>query len=422
MNNQKTYKIMIFGVGAFAHSTAQILKECGAEVYTYLDRKIGQYGPIIASDEVFYKKDHPNPCGLLKRKNIDFIVIRGLEWGMQEWTDELLTLNIPILCARGEGFNIEHERDYARRVCERYGVPFPKSFVAENKLQAERILKEHPAAYVLKNTQCYSTSPIRATVCETIEQTRSWLNNLKYDEGVFMQEYLGTQEAGHVAFVSHGEIYSILTNQEYKRAFNGNQGILAGAPLGGMVEADPDDKYHLAEDLLHPLLPWFREVNFHGPIQVTAFRHQNKWYTVEYNIRLGVTCGPMIMRMLKDPVRIFEQVATNQAVKLEFHEGTTFGCMLSLAGYGYPYTQIQPPQFFVHITNDIDCDVWWNEVDRDEKGNIVTSEHRIADIVAMGRTSDEAITQAYRNIKKISCPGSYYRTDIGELLWPPKYD
>ena len=45
---------------------------------------------------------------------------------------------------------------------------------------------------------------------------------------------------------------------------------MAGAPLGGLVERDEKDKYGLARELIHPLLPWFKKVNYNGPIQVTA--------------------------------------------------------------------------------------------------------------------------------------------------------
>ena len=48
---------------------------------------------------------------------------------------------------------------------------------------------------------------------------------------------------------------------EYKRAFDKNQGVVAGAPLGGLVEQDTSDKYGLARALLKPLLPWLRRVN-----------------------------------------------------------------------------------------------------------------------------------------------------------------
>ncbi|NBP24466.1 MAG: phosphoribosylamine--glycine ligase, partial [Proteobacteria bacterium] len=128
-------------------------------------------------------------------------------------------------------------------------------------------------------------------------------------EGIFLQEYLGRREAGHIALVSDGEIHSLVTNQEYKRAFDGNLGIVAGAPLGGLVERDPGDRYGLARELLHPLLPWFREVGFRGPVQVTGIHHEGRWHVLEYNVRLGVTSGPMIASMLANPLDTFGRCA-----------------------------------------------------------------------------------------------------------------
>ena len=336
-----------------------------------------------------------------------------------------MSLNIPILCPKGEGFNIERERDFSQKICQRYGIPFAKSFVARNKIEAEQILEEHPFPYVIKNTFCSPTSPVHTIVCETIEQTRTWLNHIDYKEGVFLQQYLGTREGGHIVFISHGEIYSLISNQEYKRAFDGNLGIVAGAPLGGLIEQDPEDKYHLARELIQPLLPWLQEVNFHGPLQVTAMKHANRWHVLEYNVRLGVTCGPLILRMLKNPIEVLAQVANNQTPDIQFHEDRKFGCSLTLAGYGYPYTQLMPPKLSVEVMEPFDCDVWWNEVDKDIRGHVATSgqgANRIADITTTGCTVDEAIQLAYRNIKKIRCPGSYYRTDIGQSLWPLSYD
>ena len=144
--------------------------------------------------------------------------------------------------------------------------------MASNRIEAERILAKNPQPFVIKNPLCSPTSPIHTILCETVADTRAWLRHVNYAEGVFLQEYLGRAEAGHIALVSGGEIHSLVTNQEYKYAFNGNLGIVAGAPLGGLVERDENDKYGLARELLHPLLPWFRKVNYHGPIQVTAIK------------------------------------------------------------------------------------------------------------------------------------------------------
>jgi phosphoribosylamine---glycine ligase len=240
-----------------------------------------------------------------------------------------------------------------------------------------------------------------------------------YAEGVFLQEYLGRAEAGHIVLVSGGEIYSLVTNQEYKYAFNGNMGIVAGAPLGGLIERDPDDKYGLARELIHPLLPWLRKTKFNGPLQVTAVKRGGRWHVIEYNIRIGVTSGPMIMRALKHPAETLRQVARNKKLDLEFNRGQDFGVSITLAGYGYPFLQARGPQVPLMVDGSFDCDVWWNEVAERDDGQLMAAGHRIADVTALAPTLPEALAKAYANIRKIRFVGSYFRTDIGQSLWPP---
>ena len=186
---------------------------------------------------------------------------------------------------------IERERDFARELCAEFKIPFPRAYVAPTRAEAIKILEKSPRAYVIKNPLCSPGSPIHTILSESVAETRAWLQVVNDAEGIFLQEYLGPAEAGHIALVSGGEIYSLVTNQEYKRAFNGNLGIVAGAPLGGLVERDEKDKYGLARQLLHPLKPWLRKSKFNGPLQVTAIRHKGKWHVIEYNIRIGVTSG-----------------------------------------------------------------------------------------------------------------------------------
>jgi phosphoribosylamine-glycine ligase len=314
---------------------------------------------------------------------------------------------------------IERERDFARELCVKFKIPFPKSFVAQNRIEAERILEKHPRPFVIKNPLCSPTSPIHTILCETVADTRAWLRQVNYAEGVFLQEYLGRAEAGHIVLVSGGEIHSLVTNQEYKYAHNGNLGIVAGAPLGGLVEADPHDKYGLARELIHPLLPWLRAVNYHGPLQVTAIKRGGQWHVIEYNIRIGVTSGPMILRMLKNPLATLLGTARDEKIAPQFKPGVKFGCSLTLAGYGYPFTQVRGPHLPLEVDGQLGCDVWWNEVARGADGKLFATGQRIADVIALAPTLKAAIAKAYANIRKLRVVGSYYRTDVGETLWPP---
>lgn len=410
--------VMVFGVGSFARSVTGVLGDTGARVSTYLTRNYGHFPPSL-SGPTFTQEAWPSPVPLLLEHQVDVVVPQSIDWAQAPWADDLLKSRVPIFSPVREAMRIERERDFARKLCARFKIPFPKAQVAPNRLEAEKILARRPRAYVIKNPWCSPTSPVHTIICESVEDTRSWLKQVDYEEGVFLQEYLGRAEVGHIVLVSGGEIHSLVTNQEYKRAFDGNLGIVAGAPLGGLVELDPDDKYGLARQLIHPLLPWLRETRFHGPLQVTAIRHRDQWHVIEYNIRVGVTSGPMILRLLRNPGEIILRTAQNRKLTLSYQGALKFGCQITLAGYGYPFTQVRGPQLPLEVSGAFDCDVWWNEVTQTSDGRLMSTGQRIADIIALEPALDAAIAKAYANIHRIRVLGSYYRTDIGRSLWPP---
>jgi phosphoribosylamine-glycine ligase len=409
---------MVLGVGSFAHSIGQTLKDAGANVATYLTRNYGHFPPSLIGP-TYSRDSFPSPCPLLQQHEVDCVIPHSIDWAQAPWAEDLLRSGVPLFSPTGEAMRIERERDFARELCGEFKIPFPQSYLASNRLEAEKILARHPRPFVIKNPLCSPTSPVHTILCETVEDTRAWLKQVNYAEGVFLQEYMGRAEAGHIALVSAGEIHSLVTNQEYKRAFNGDMGIVAGAPLGGLVERDPEDKYGLARQLIHPLRPWLRQAKFHGPLQVTAVKRNGQWHVIEYNIRIGVTSGPMICRMLLNPVDTILRTAQDQKLNPQFKKGLRFGCSLTLAGYGYPYVQVRGPQLPLEIQGELDCDVWWNEVARDPRGALVAAGHRIADVIALGPALSAAIARAYANIRRIRVLGSYYRTDVGRSLWPP---
>lgn len=410
--------VMILGVGSFAHSIGTALADAGAEVSTYLTRNYGHFSPTLVG-KTFSKDAAASPVRLLRENKISCVIPQSIDWATQPWAGDLIKSGVGIFSPIGEAMRIERERDFARELCAKFKIPFPKAFVASNRIEAEKILAKHPQPFVIKNPLCSPTSPVHTILCETVADTRAWLRQVNYAEGVFLQEYLGRAEAGHIVLVSDGEIHSLVTNQEYKYAFNGNMGIVAGAPLGGLVERDENDKYGLARELIHPLKPWLRESKFNGPLQVTAIKRGGKWHVIEYNIRIGVTSGPMILRMLKDPVNVILKTARNEKLKLGFNDGLNFGCSLTLAGYGYPFTQVRGPHLPLEVDGKLDCDVWWNEVACGHDGQLQSTGHRIADVIALAPALNTAISKAYSNIRKIRVVGSYYRTDVGQSLWPP---
>src|ERR1035438_2600893 len=236
--------VMILGVGSFAHSIGKALADAGASISTYLTRNYGHFPPSLMGP-TFSRDAFPSPVPLIKQNGVEVVIPQSIDWALAPWAKDLLKSGVGIFSPTGEAMRIERERDFARQLCADFKIPFPQAYVASNRLEAEKILTRHPRPFVIKNPLCSPTSPVHTILCETVADTRAWLRHVNYAEGVFLQEYFGRAEAGHIALVSGGEIHSLVTNQEYKYAFNGNLGIVAGAPLGGLVERDEEDKYGL---------------------------------------------------------------------------------------------------------------------------------------------------------------------------------
>ena len=412
-------RVMVFGIGAFAQGAMRCLREDGAAVSAYLTRDYGHYGPSLEGT-TYDVAEHPDPFRALDHERPEFVLPMAIEWAFKPWTQGFLDRRIPIVCPTGEGLLLERDRDYARGLCRKYRIPFPTSCRVSTCAEALRYVRRRPRPYVLKNPLCSPFSPVHTIVCESAAETRAWLEGgLDDREGLFLQEYLGRAEAGHIALVSAGEIHSLVTNQEYKRAYAGNLGVVAGAPLGGLVEVDTDDRYGLARALLHPLRPWFRKVGFHGPVQVTGIRHGGRWHVLEYNVRLGVTSGMMILRLLANPVEVLRRTALDQPLQARFRRGPRWGALVTLAGYGYPYVRLEGPRLPVEIRGGLDCDVWWNEVAQAKDGRLLMTGHRIAELSALAPSLPGALRRVYANLPRIHCLGSYYRLDIGQSLWPP---
>lgn len=409
---------LTLGVGAFTQAMMRRLRADGARVSAYLTRPYAHHGPLSEGPCVSAAEE-PNLIPLLERLRPDLVVPMSIEWALKPWTGEFLALRPPLLCPMGEGLRLERERDFARGLCARFGIPFPRSFFAASREEAVREVRRTGRPYVLKNPLCSPTSPIHTIVCETPADTLAWIPQIDDSEGIFLQEYLGRREAGHIALVADGEIVPLVTNQEYKRAFDGNLGIVAGAPLGGLVECDPDDRHGLVRELLAPLAPWFRAVGFRGPVQVTAIRHEGRWSVLEYNVRLGVTSGPMIATMLANPLETFLACVHGERPRPRWRPGMEYGCNLTLAGYGYPFTQLNGPRVPVTMDGAPSGDVWWQEVSERSDGVLEATGHRICDVTALASSLEDAISTAYADIRRIRSLGSYYRTDVGRSLWPP---
>ena len=142
--------VMILGVGSFAHSIGQTLADAGASVSTYLTRNYGHFSPSLAGP-IFSRDAFPSPVPLIRKKNIDVFIPQSIDWAQAPWAGDLLKSGVGIFSPTRGAMRIERERDFARKLCTDFKIPFPQAYVASNQKSAEQILAKHPQPFVIKN-------------------------------------------------------------------------------------------------------------------------------------------------------------------------------------------------------------------------------------------------------------------------------
>ena len=87
----KAYRptVLVLGVGSFAHSSASVLLDAGANVVTYLTRDYGHYGAQSRGKTYFYR-DVPNPVPLLRKHKVDLVLPMSIDWSEKAWAKELV--------------------------------------------------------------------------------------------------------------------------------------------------------------------------------------------------------------------------------------------------------------------------------------------------------------------------------------------
>ena len=126
-------RVLVLGVGAFAHSVLQILKEHGAEVGCYLTRDYGHHGPKSVGPTWFHR-DHPSPLPILREFCPDLVIPMGVDWWDQPWAEEALAENWPLLSPTGEALTIEVSREHSAALCQEHSIPVPQSHLVQNRL------------------------------------------------------------------------------------------------------------------------------------------------------------------------------------------------------------------------------------------------------------------------------------------------
>ena len=235
-----------------------------------------------------------------------------------------------------------------------------------------------------------------------------------------IEEFMTGPEVSVLSFCDGKTVIPMVTAQDHKRAFDGDQGL----NTGGMGTFSPS-KYYTAEHdaycrehIFNPTVEAMRAEGreFKGVIYFGLMLTPDGPKVLEYNARFGDPEAQVVLPRLKsDLVDICEACidGTLTPEMVEWEDNAAVCVVLASGGYPVSYAKGYPIQGLHAFDGEPDMMIYHAGTAFAPDGTIVTSGGRVLGVVALGDDLDQAIAKAYAHVDEVSFKDAFYRHDIG---------
>ena len=356
---------------------------------------------------------------------IEFVVVAPddpLALGM---VDALEAAGIPAFGPRANAAIIEASKAFSKELMKKYHIPTAKYETFTQLDKALAYIEEQGAPIVVKadGLALGKGVVVASTVEDAKTAAREMMEDKKFGESgstVVIEECMTGPEITVLAFADGEHVRPMISSQDHKRAFDGNQ----GPNTGGMGAIAPPPQYtpevakRCVEEIFQPTVAALKAEGrpFHGVVYFGLMLTPDGPKVVEYNARFGdPECQAVLSLLDGDLMDIFTACREGTLDKADFSWKEQAACCLVLASGGYPldYKKGCPISGLEEAGKSA---VVFHAGTAEKNGQIVTNGGRVLGVTALGDTLEHAIANAYAAAKPISFQDMHFRTDIGHAF------
>ncbi|MBS1557572.1 MAG: phosphoribosylamine--glycine ligase [Bacteroidetes bacterium] len=324
------------------------------------------------------------------------------------------------------GAQLEGSKDFSKQFMVRHQVPTAraKTFFSNQTNEAQQYLEGFPPPFVLKADGLAAGKGvvISTSLAEAKAAIREMLEEKKFGEAsskVLVEEFLEGIELS-VFVLTDGEDYVILPEaKDYKRIGDGD----TGPNTGGMGSVSPvpfaDGVFmkKVEEKIIKPTINGLQKegINYKGFIFIGLMNVKGEPYVIEYNARMGDPETQSVMARIKsDWVELLVACAKGKLKNHIIEVDPSYVTTVVMAAGGYP-DRYEKGKIISGLDQSLSALVFQAGTKMKE-GKIITDGGRVLAVTGKGKDINEAVTNSYEAVKKISWEDAYYRKDIGNDL------
>ncbi len=364
--------------------------------------------------------------GLLKfalKENID-LTIAGPEAPLVEGiVDKFQAKGLKIFGPTKDLALLEGSKVFSKETLKKFNIPTADFKVFDDPVKAKEYIKNKIHPLVIKADGLAAGKGV--IVCESQAEAEAAIDLIMVDkkfgkagDKLIVEDFIKGEEVSVLIFTDGSTIIPLVSSQDHKRAFDGDKGPNTGgmgayspAPLVGQK-----DMGKIIEKVFRPLIDGLRKEGkaYKGMLYGGLMIDKGEPYVLEFNVRFGDPETQAILPKLKsDLAKVMLKTVDEELNDVELQWDDRFCLCVVLASGGYPGSYEKDKEIKGLNTLKGKEDVFVFHAGTKRANNLLTNGGRVLNVVALGKTIEEAQSKAYKAIENIHFDKMHYRKDIG---------
>ena len=357
---------------------------------------------------------------------IDLVVIGPEAPLVAGVADDLRAAGILVFGPDSYGAQLEGSKTFSKEFMDANNIPTARYGSFDNEADALAYVNELGAPIVVKADGLAAGKGV--IVAEELEDALEAVHDCF--SGAFgaagakvgIEECLVGPECSRLAFVSNGKAFCMTTAQDHQRAYDGDRGPNTGgmgvySPVPILNEGELPEMQRIMQVAAQATARDPFPVDYRGVLYGGFMLTEEGPKVLEFNARFGDPETQVILpRLENDFAQVVRAIAEGSADDLKLSWRDEWAVCVVLASEGYPGAYEKGKVILgIDEAEDIeDVTVFHAGTALNADGELITAGGRVLNVVALGKTFEEARDKAYEAVDLINFEGKQYRQDIGK--------